>query len=596
MPSTLADIISDKLLPRVTQPAQYIGGELNQPVKPGDWQKAAVRIAIAFPDAYTVGMSHLGSQILYWVANAIPGVCAERVYMPWTDAEPIMRQQRIPLFTWDTRQPVAGADIFAVSLQYEMGLTNLLAMLDLAGIPLRSRDRTDDHPLVIAGGPLADNPEPVADFLDLVVVGDGEDSLPALIDLYRTARAGGVARREIIPLMAEQLPWAYAPGLYEPRYADDGTLAALTPTRPGLPASIERCRVHDFETALVPMKPLVPHIQTVHDRMCIEIMRGCPQPCRFCHEGHTKKPVRVRSVERIIEIAEAQYRATGHSELSLLSLSTADYPKLAELAANLNERFAPRRVNISVPSLRVDKMLQSIPWMANSVRKGGLTVAAEAASDRLRKAIRKKVTDGDLLAGIVEAYKAGWKRVKCYFMVGFPGETEEDILAIYDLCREMSQARRSLGKPPGEITASVSWFVPKPHTPLQWAAQASVEYFENARRLLREKQRSDRRKGVIVKTHDTKRSILEAVIARGDRRLGPIIERAFRLGARFDAWDESFRYELWQQSFADCGIDPAWYAHRERPLSELLPWSHIHAGPKRDFLEREYADALRVLA
>jgi radical SAM superfamily enzyme YgiQ (UPF0313 family) len=291
-----------------------------------------------------------------------------------------------------------------------------------------------------------------------------------------------------------------------------------------------------------------------------------------------------------MEIAEQQYWATGHSELSLLSLSTADYPYLGELSARINERFAERHVNISVPSLRVDKMLQDIPWMANSVRKGGLTIAAEAASDRLRQAIRKKVTDGDLMDGLIQAYKAGWKRIKCYFMVGFPGETEDDIRAIHALSIQMSLARKTIGKGPANISASVSWLVPKPHTPFQWAAQPRVEYFQNARRILSDLQRHSRLKAVQIKMHDTERSILESVFTRGDRRLAAVIERAFRLGARFDAWDECFRFELWQQAFAETGIDPDWYAHRERPYSEILPWDHIQAGPKRDYLEQQYDD------
>ncbi len=611
-PEMLSKRISDELLPNVRQPAQYMGREINQLVSDGDWQRAGVRVAVAFPDAYTIGMSHLGCQIIYWLINHTEGCCAERVYCPWQDAEDVMRNKNIPLFTWDTRRPVASADILAVSLQYEMAYTCVLQLLDLAQIPLRAADRDDGHPLVIAGGPQADNPEPMADFLDLVVIGDGEASMAAILECYRELAENGIGRRDMVRIMAERFPWAYAPGLYDVRYHDDGTIRAYGTDVPGLldgpdrpsglvgqsktqnPKSkirpIERCQTPDFENAPFPIRPLIPWVQVVHDRMAIEVMRGCPQRCRFCHAGYTKRPVGVRSVDKILELAEKQYRSTGHSELGLLSLSTADYPHLKELAARVNERFADRRVNISMPSLRVDKMLQNIPWMANSVRKSGLTIAVEAAGDRLRQAIRKKVTDGDLIDGVVQAYEAGWRRIKCYFMAGFPGETEDDIRAIHTLSVKMSQARRRIGKGPANINSSVGWLVPKPYTPFQWAAQPRVEYFENARSILSGMSRQSRNRQVRIKTHDPRRSILEGVFARGDRRLSAAIESAWRLGARFDGWDECFDYKIWTRAFDATGIDPDWYAHRERAYDEVLPWDHIHSGAKRDYLEHQYDD------
>lgn len=590
MSPSLPQRVSDELLPAVKQPGQYIGREVNQLVRDGDWERAEVRVVVAFPDAYTIGMSHLGCQIIYWLCNHTPGVCAERAYSPWVDAEAVMRAKRLPLFTWDTRQPVGTADIFAVSLQYELGFTNLLQMLDLAGIPLRSSQRDDSHPLVIAGGPQADNPEPVAEFVDLVVIGDGEASMAAILALYKELKANGVRRRDMIEIMARRFPWIYAPGLYDLAYHEDGTIAGVMPRVRGLPLQIERCQTPDFENAPFPLRPLLPYVEVVHDRMAIEVMRGCPQRCRFCHAGYTKRPVGVRSIDKILEIAEAQYRATGHDELGLLSLSTADYPHLAELAGRVNERFSSRHVNISMPSLRVDKMLQNIPWMASSVRKSGITIAIEAASDRLRAAIRKKVTDGNLMDGIGEVYKAGWKRIKAYFMVGFPGETADDIRAIHTLCTEMSQVRRRMGKGPAQINGSVGWLVPKPYTPFQWAAQPRVEYFIEARRMLAEMSRRQRGKSVSVRTHDPQRSILEAVLSRGDRRLASTIETAYRSGARFDGWDECFKYETWLRAFDTTGIDPDWYAHRERPYGEILPWDHIRSGPARDYLEGQYDD------
>lgn len=583
--------VSEELLPFVQQPGQYIGGEFNQLPRDGDWEAAEVRVAVAFPDTYTIGMSHLGCQIIYWLCNHTPGVCAERVYSPWIDAESVMRARRLPLFTWDTRQPVATADILAVSLQYEMCFTNVLNLFDLAGIPLRSADRDDRHPLVIAGGPQADNPEPLADYLDLVVMGDGEDSMAEIVRFYRELKAGGVRRRDMIPVMARAFSWIYAPSLYDVSYRPGGELAAVTPRVLGLPAAIERCQTSDFEHAPFPSRPIVPFVEVVHDRIAIEIMRGCPQRCRFCHAGYTKRPVGVRSVERILALAEDMYRATGHEEIGLLSLSTADYPHLPELADQVNRAFASRHVNISMPSLRIDKMLQHIPWMANSVRKSGLTIAAEAARDSMRAAIRKKVTDGNLFDGLRAFYKAGWRQSKVYFMVGFPGEVEDDIRGIYELSVQMSELRRETGGAPARVTASVSFLVPKPFTPFQWAAQPTLEYFQNARRLLAHLSRDGRRKAVRIKTHEPSRSVLEAVFARGDRRLGPAIERAWQLGARFDGWDECFDYHRWTRAFEDVGIDPAFYAHRERKPEEVLPWDHIHGGPRREYLRDQYMDA-----
>lgn len=583
----LSQRVREELLPRVRRPAQYIGGEFNQLVRPGDWERASVRVVVAFPDAYTIGMSHLGCHILYELANRTPGVCAERVYCPWTDAEEVMRRRAIPLFTWDTRQPVRDADILAVSLQYELCFTNVLNLLDLAGIPLRAAERGDEHPLVIAGGPQADNPEPMAEFLDLVVIGDGEHSLAAMLEAYQEYRRNGVRRRDMIALLARRFPWIYAPNLYAPSYHADGTLADLRPLVEGLPRTIARCQTPDFEDAPVPARPLVPWVETVHDRISLEIMRGCPQVCRFCHAGYTKRPLRYRSVERIVALAEEAYRATGHHEIGLLSLSTADYPRLRELADRLNQRFAPRQVNLSFPSLRIDKMLQNIPGMANSVRKGGVTLAIEAAGDDLRRAIRKKVTDGDLLEGVRQVYRAGWQRVKLYFMAGLPGERAADIAGIYHLSRTISELRRELGRPPARVSVSVGWLVPKPFTPLQWMAQPRVEYFHAVRRQLRDLCGQGPR-SISIRTHGPERSVLEAVIARGDRRLAAVIYEAWKRGARFDGWDETFNHRLWLAAYEAVGVDPAWYAHRERGYDELLPWDHIGLHMTRSYLERGY--------
>ncbi len=581
--------VSAELLPFVEQPGQYIGHEFNQLVREGDWERAEIRIATVFPDTYTLGMSHLGCQIIYWLCNHTPGVCSERVYAPWIDAERVMRRAKLPLFTWDTRRPVATADILAVSLQYEMVFTNLLTVLDLSGIPLYARDRDDSHPLVICGGPQADNPEPVADFVDLVVIGDGEESMAAIIEAYRELKAAGVRRREMIPEMARRFEWIYAPSLYDPSYHADGTLAALRPTIEGLRTNIARCQTPEFDEAPFPVRPIVPFVQVIHDRVSVEIMRGCPERCRFCHAGYTKRPLRWRPVEKVLELAEQALEATGQKELGLLSLSTADYPKLRELSEAANARFGPRKINISMPSLRVDRMLANIPFMVNSVRKSGLTIAVEAARDEMRAAIRKKVTDGNLMDGVLAAYKAGWRSVKLYYMCGFPGEGPADIDGIWDLSVQVSKARRQLGLAPASVNASVGWLVPKPFTPFQWAPQRRAEDFHAVRRRLRELSRS-MRSAVHVKTHNVERSILEGVFARGDRRLAPAIERAWRLGARFDGWDETFSAAIWERAFAETGIDPAWYTHRERPYGELLPWAHIGSGPSTPYLEHQYDD------
>ncbi|MBI5864364.1 MAG: TIGR03960 family B12-binding radical SAM protein [Planctomycetes bacterium] len=661
--------VSRELLPRVEQPAQYIGGELNQLAMPGDWQRAEIRVAVCFPDTYAIGMSHLGCQILYWLCNHTPGVCAERVFAPWIDAEEVMRERAIGLFTWDTRQPVASADILGISLQYELCFTTVLNLLNLAGIPLRSEDRWrgpasagefGEWPLVIVGGPQADNPEPMADFVDLVVIGDGEHSMAAIVDAVREYKRAGVPRRDMILELARRFPWIYAPNLYDIAYNSDGTIAGMTPRHEGLPTRIQRCQTPDFDAAPFPTRPLVPWIPAIHDRVGIEVMRGCPQVCRFCHAGYTKRPLHLRSVDRILEIAEEGWAATGHHEIGLLSLSTADYPYLKDLAERFNERFTPRHVNLSFPSLRIDKMLQNIPWMGNSVRKGSITMAVEAARDDMRAAIRKKVTDGNLLAAVREVYKAGWNRLKLYFMCGFPGERDEDIFGIWEIANAVSRQRQALGKPPAEVNASIGWLVPKPFTPLQWMAQPRLEYFRSVREKLWSLGRPGKSRGargtggtgvspvnhaadsadapliidggmggygsaagmaaendefaarmrdprnaggrwagrksaVRISTPDPRRSILEGVMARGDRRLGRAILEAWKRGARLDGWDECYRDDAWQAAFAAADIDPAWYAHRERSFDEILPWDHIGLHMRRGYLEESYDGMFETL-
>ncbi|UCG33137.1 MAG: TIGR03960 family B12-binding radical SAM protein [Phycisphaerales bacterium] len=582
---TLPERISEELLPRVEQPGQYIGREVNQLVADGDWDAAELRVAIAFPDAYTIGMSHLGCQIIYWLCNHTPGVCAERVFVPWLDAERVMRDKGIPLFTWDTRREVRSADILAISLQYEMTFTNVLTLLDLAGIPLHSAERDDSHPLVLVGGPQADNPEPLADFIDLVVLGDGEVAMGDILGACRELKAAGLPRREWVAELARRFEWLYAPNLYEASYHADGTLESMRPVRDDLPVVIRRCQTPDFEKASFPLRPLVPHVQVVHDRVSLEIMRGCPRRCRFCHAGYTKRPLRYRSVDWVLRAAEEGIAATGMNEVGLLSLSTADYPQLHELGARFNERFASSRVNIAVPSLRVDSMLAHIPWMVSEVRKSGLTIAVEAACDDMRQIIRKKVADVDLLEGVRAAYRAGYRSVKLYYMVGFPGETQADIDGIVELSRKVSEARREVAGQSAAVTASVGWLVPKPFTPLQWAAQPPADYFHEVRSALR---RLARGTPVRISTPRVERSVLEAVFSRGDRKLASVIKTAWQGGARFDGWNETFDAAVWDRAFEQTGVDPAFYAHRERSPDELLCWQHLYSGPAFDYLRRQY--------
>lgn len=590
MMRNLRQTITEQLLPRVRRPAQYCGLEFNR--RCGDVSAAEITVALAFPDAYEVGISHLGTQLLYTIMNTTPGVACDRSYCPMPDAERVMREHAIPLFGWESRAPLIDFDIVGFSLSYEMVLTNVLTMLDLAGIPLHGADRTDAHPIILAGGTQADAPEVMADFIDIFLVGDGEGPLPELVNLVRRMKSQGAGRAEILLEAARTIPEAYVPSLWQPIHHADGTLAGMVPTRDDLPRMISRACVPLSASPAI-THPLVPLSEGVFDRISIEVMRGCPNACRFCHAGYTKKPVRWRSVDEIIAVAQEAVNNTGCREISLLSLSTSDYPKLDELVRRMNENFAPQQVSIALPSLRVDKQLANLPWQLNKVRKGGLTIAAEVGSDRLRQALHKQVTNENLLAGTSAAYGAGWKSIKVYFMAGFPGETEDDLVGIIDLCRQMSWARKAIDNQKGAVTASVSWLVPKPHTPLQWSSAGGEEYFWHVRTMLRD---MTRRSPVTVKCHRIERSLVEAAIARGDRRLGKVIENAWRAGARFDGWDEHFNYDLWRQAFLDAGLDMAFFGQRERPVDEVLPWDHIASPRSRDSMIHEWQDYQAIMA
>ena len=595
----LSETISRRLLPRVSRPSQYVGAETNARRK--DVEAAEVTVALAYPDAYSVGISHLGGQVLYNVANDIDGVACDRTYCPMPDAEELMRAEGIPLFAWESRRAVADFDILGFSLAHECCATNVLTMLDLAGVALRSADRGEGDPLVIAGDAGADAPEPMAAFIDLFCVGEGEQTLPAVIELIRQAKRSGARREEVILEAARTIPAVYAPRFYEPSYGPGGVLASLEPTRPDLPARIARAHIGRLSDSPALTAPLVPLSEAIHDRVSIEIMRGCPHGCRFCQAGGTRKPVRWRSVAEIVETARRAIAATGYREISLLSLSSSDYPHFEELIDRLNAEFAQRNISISLPSLRVDSQLAAIPRLTSKVRKGGLTIAPEAASQRMRRAIRKEISDESMLAGVTAAWRAGFRSVKLYFLAGLPGERDEDVDAIFDLCRRLSETRRDVDAPApgkargrrGAINASVSWLVPRPHTPMQWSPMASDEHFWSVRRRLKQLARGS---AVNFKFHRIERSILEATIARGDRRLADAIEAAWRAGARFDAWNEWFDWEKWSAAFEQTGIDLAFYAHRDRPTDELLPWDHIDSGRSRQTLLAEREKMLAALA
>jgi len=589
----LAQRISRDLLPFVQNPAQYVGGEVGEIRKP--WDSVAVHFCLAFPDTYAIGMSHLGSAILYDLLNARPDVLCERVYAPWGDAQARMREVGIPLFSWESRRPVREFDIVGVSLQYEMLYTNVLAMLDLAGIPVFAADRGEGDPLVMAGGPGVDNPEPMAPFFDLMFLGEAEDALPKILARFRQLKekhglqASRGTRQEIILTLAREFDCLYAPTLIEPSWNADGTLAALTPKVDGLPPATVAARAADLEHAPFPVRPIVANSEVVHDRINIEIMRGCARQCRFCESGRTRGQVRYRSPEKILELSRAVYASTGLEEISLASLSPSDHPQLKAIMTTLDAEFAPKGVSLSMPSLRTNDQLEIVPRLLGSVRKSGLTMVPEAALPRLRQVIGKPIQDEHLFAGAHEAWAHGWNIIKLYFMIGLPTETDEDVAGIARLTRKVSELRRDSGKGPGKVNVAVSNFVPKPHTPFQFAPMASEEYLLRMRDMLRKAMPEGR---LALRVHRIDRSLLEGVLARGDRRVGRAVYEAWRAGATFDAWDECLRMDAWKAGFAAAGIDPAFYAHRGRGRDECLPWDRVVLGETRQELWEDYQQAL----
>ncbi len=588
-----------RLAPRVRTPGQYIGGELNSVVK--DHRQVRGKLCLAFPDTYGLGMSHHGLQVLYSIMNNDPQWACERAFAPWLDFEALLREQGLPLYSLETFTPLREFDMIGFSLQYEVCYTNLLTMLDLGRIPMYNTDRSLDDPLIIAGGPGAQNPEVLAPFVDIFVIGDGEESLPWLmerwISLKESRRAAGVdplvARADIIAEIVGSTTWAYAPMFYEPEYHADGTIAAVNRTRGDVPREVTACTINqDFDAIPLPTKPIVPFVETTHDRIAIEIMRGCPWQCRFCQSTVIKRPLRVRSIDNIVQSALESYRNTGHHEISLLSLSTSDYPEFEALVNRMHEVFTPLGVSISLPSLRITHQLRSLPKLMQGVRRAGLTLAPEVARDDMRVQIRKPVKNDDLYEGCREAFKNGWQRVKLYFMCGLPGERAVDLDGIVDMAEQIARIGKDTRGRFAEVTASVSNFVPKPHTPYQWNGMQTREYLQGAGQYMKQRCRI---RSVRVNQHEIECSLLEGVLTRGDRRIAPALVEAWRRGCRMDGWRECFKPAVWWQTFADMGIDPMWYSQRSRVMTEVLPWDHVNVKKGRAYLEKEQERSLMQL-
>ena len=582
----------DGLLDRVQKPARYMGGEMNAVLKDPD--SVAIRYAFAFPDVYEVGMSHLGSRILYDIINKREDALCERVFTPWVDMADLMRQENVPLFSLETRSPVRGFDMLGITLQYEMSYTNILELLDLAGIPLHSEDRTWDDPIVIAGGPCAFNPEPLHHFIDAFSIGDGEISTLETIDVVKACKAEGVSRKECLRRLS-RLRGVYVPSLYEATYNEDGTLKSFEPTEEGVPRTVVKNMVADLDKAEYPESVIVPFMEIVHDRINIEVLRGCTRGCRFCQAGMIYRPVRERSVEHILDLAKKLIDETGYEEITLSSLSTGDYTCLPQLAHELMERFAEKRVALSLPSLRLDSNLKQTLEETQKVRKSSLTYAMEAGTQRLRDVINKGITEENLTSSVGDAFASGWSSVKLYFMFGLPTETFEDLDGIADLAskvvRKYFETPKNVRAKGLRVNCSASCFVPKPFTPFQWEPQDTIEQFEEKQKHLCHIMHI---KGVEFNWHEPQVSFLEAVFARGDRCTADALEAAWKLGCRFDGWTDQFRFDKWMEAFEQTGVDPAFYANRRREKDELLPWAFIDAGVTQQYLWREYERAVQA--
>lgn len=585
--------LSDDILMSVEKPARYIGNEINMVKK--NPREADVRFVMCFPDVYEIGMSHLGIQILYDMFNQWDDTYCERVYSPWPDMDKIMREKNIPLFALESQEPIRDFDFLGITLQYEMCYTNILQILDLSQIPLHAAERTWEDPIVIGGGPCTYNPEPIAEFFDIIYIGEGETVYRELLDVYKDAVKNGISRLEFLK-KAAQVEGLYVPQLYDVTYKADGTIEKMAPNCSEAPERVKKQVVTDLSNTYYPSKPLVPYIRATQDRVVLEIQRGCIRGCRFCQAGMIYRPIRPRNLDFLKKRAVEMLENTGYEEITLSSLSSSDYEQLPELVYFLIEECRQRKLNISLPSLRIDAFSLDVMSKVQDVRKSSLTFAPEAGSQRMRNVINKGLTEEVILNGAWEAFQGGWNRVKLYFMLGLPGETDEDIAAIAELANKIAATYFELpkeerhGRP--EITVSTSFFVPKPFTPFQWSPMGTAEYFEEKRKFLTGKVREQiNQRSIRYICHDAVTSELEGIFARGDRRLSTVIEKAYRRGCIFDAWTDFFQPDVWEELLNECGVDRQFYNYRERDKDEIFPWDFIDIGVSKAFMRREYENA-----